>query len=99
MQAVLRMRAQAQAAGKLQSTPQETVATENQGGQSAITIEPANPDIWYVPYYNPGYVWGAAAYGYYPALLYPGIDRGFDWGLGIDLGLYFGGWGGHPDFI
>jgi hypothetical protein len=94
MQAVQRMRAQAQAAGKLQSTPQETVATENQGGQSAITIEPANPDIWYVPYYNPAYVWGAAAYGYYPALLYPGIDIGFDWGLGIDLGLYFGGWGG-----
>jgi hypothetical protein len=42
------MRTQAQAAGKLQSTPQETVTTENQGGQSAINIEPANPDIWYV---------------------------------------------------
>jgi Protein of unknown function (DUF3300) len=94
MQAVQRMRAQAQAAGKLQSTPQETVATENQGGQSAITIEPANPDIWYVPYYNPAYVWGPVAFGYYPALLYPGIDIGFDWGLGVDLGLYFGGWGG-----
>src|SRR5580658_10233911 len=94
MQAVQRMRAQAQAAGKLRSTPQETVATENRGGQSAITIEPANPDLWYVPYYNPAYVWGPAIYGYYPPLLYPGIDIGFDWGLGIDLGLYFGGWGG-----
>jgi hypothetical protein len=49
VQAVQRMRVQAQAAGKLQSTAQETVATENQGGQSAIAIEPANPDIWYVP--------------------------------------------------
>ncbi len=39
-------------------------------------------------------VWGPAAYGYYPALLYPGIDIGFDWGLGVDVGLYFGGWGG-----
>jgi Protein of unknown function (DUF3300) len=94
MQAVQRMRAQAQAAGKLQSTPQERVTVEKQGGQSAITIEPANPDIWYVPYYNPAYVWGPAIYGYYPALLYPGIDIGFDWGLAIDLGLYFGGWGG-----
>jgi hypothetical protein len=27
-------------------------------------------------------------------LLYPGIDVGFGWGAGIDLGLYFGGWGG-----
>jgi hypothetical protein len=94
MKAVQRMRAQAQTAGKLQSTPQETVATENQSGQSAITIEPANPDVWYVPAYNPAYVWGPPIYGYYPALLYPGIDIGFDWGLGIDLGLYFGGWGG-----
>ena len=51
MQAVQRLRAQAQAAGKLQSTPQETVTTENRLGQSAVRIEPANPDIWYVPNY------------------------------------------------
>jgi Protein of unknown function (DUF3300) len=94
MQAVQRMRMQAQAAGKLQSTPQETVAMANQGGQSAITIEPANSDVWFVPYYNPAFVWGPPIYGYYPAILYPGVDIGFDWGLGIDLGLYFGGWGG-----
>jgi hypothetical protein len=94
MQAVQRMRMQAQAAGKLQSTPQETVAMANQDGQSAITIEPANSDVWYVPYYNPAFVWGPPVYGYYPAILYPGVDIGFDWGLGIDLRLYFGGWGG-----
>ncbi len=94
MQAVQRMRAQAQAAGKLQSTPQEAVTTENRGGQAAINIQPANPDVWYVPDYNPAYVWGPPIYGYYPPLLYPGIDIGFGWGSGIDLGLYFGGWGG-----
>jgi hypothetical protein len=94
MAAVQRMRGQAQAVGKLQSSPQETVATESQGQQGAITIEPANPDLWYLPYYNPAYVWGPPIYGYYPAILYPGIDIGFEWGLGIDLGLYFGGWGG-----
>jgi hypothetical protein len=94
MQAVQRMRAQAQARGTLQSTPRETVTTQNQNGQSAIAIEPANPDVWYVPDYNPAYVWGPPAYGYYPPLLYPGIDVGFGWGPGIDLGLYFGGWGG-----
>ena len=94
MQAVQRLRAQAQAAGKLQSTPQETVTTENRLGQSAVRIEPANPDIWYVPNYNPAYVWGPPIYGYYPPLFYPGIDIGFGWGPGIDLDLYFGGWGG-----
>jgi len=74
MQAVQRMRAQAQARGTLRSTPQETVTTQNQGGQSAIAIEPANPDVWYVPYYNPVYVWGPPVWGFYPPLFYPGID-------------------------
>jgi hypothetical protein len=50
--------------------------------------------MWYVPDYNPIYVWGPPVYGYYPPLLYPGIDIGFGWFPGIDLGLYFGGWGG-----
>ena len=94
MQAVQRMRAQAEARGTLRSTPQETVTTQNQGGQTAISIEPANPDVWYVPNYNPSNVWGPPAYGYYPPLLYPGVDVGFGFFPGIDLGLYFGGWGG-----
>ena len=94
MQAVQRMRAQAQAKGTLHSTPQETVTTQNQGGQTAISIEPANPDVWYVPNYNPAYVWGPPVWGAYPPLLYPGIDVGLGWYPGIDLGLYFGGWGG-----
>lgn len=94
MQAVQRMRAQAEQKGTLKSTPQETVATENQNGQQAITIEPANPDEWYVPNYNPAYVWGPPVWGAYPPLLYPGIDVGWGWFPGIDLGLYFGGWGG-----
>src|SRR5579864_1359309 len=94
MQAVQRMRVEAQAKGTLRSTPQETVTTQNQGGQTAISIEPADPDTWYVPNYNPVYVWGPPAWGAYPPLLYPGIDAGFGWDPGIDLGLYFGGWGG-----
>jgi hypothetical protein len=94
MQAVQRMRAQAQAKGTLRSTPQATVGTENQNGQSAITIVPTNPDVWYVPNYNPAYVWGPPVWGYYPPLFYPGIDIGFGWYPGIDIGLYFGGWGG-----
>jgi|SRR5579864_330210 len=94
MQAVQRMRATAQARGTLHSTPQETVTTQNEGGQSAISIQPANPDEWYVPNYNPVYVWGPPVWGDYPPLFYPGIDVGLGWYPGIDLGLYFGGWGG-----
>jgi hypothetical protein len=94
MQAVQRMRAQAQAKGTLRSTPQEEVISQNQGGQNEISIQPANPNVWYVPNYNPVYVWGPPVWGYYPPLFYPGIDVGLGWLPGIDIGLYFGGWGG-----
>jgi hypothetical protein len=98
MQAVQVLRMKAQANGKLQTTPQETVATETQNGQSAITIQPTDPGVVYVPQYNPAWVWGPPVYGYYPPLYYPGIGVGFSFFPGVDLGLYFGGgwglWGG-----
>src|ERR1700722_6004110 len=98
MHAVQDMRAKAQANGKLNTTPQETVTTQTQNGQSAIVIQPPDPGVVYVPNYNPEWVWGPPIYGYYPPLLYPGIDVGFGWWPGIDLGFYFGGgwglWGG-----
>jgi hypothetical protein len=98
MHAVQDLRAKAQANGKLKSTPQETVTTQSQNGQSAIVIQPPDPEVVYVPNYNPAYIWGPPIYGYYPPLLYPGIDVGFGFFPGIDLGFYFGGgwglWGG-----
>jgi hypothetical protein len=92
MYAVQRMRASAQARGRLSSSPQETVTTQTDNGQSAIQIEPANPQVIYVPSYDPMYVWGPPAYGYYPALYYPPL--GFGYWPGINVGLFFGGWGG-----
>jgi len=92
MNAVQRMRSRAQANGKLSSTPQQTVTSETQGGQSAIQIQPVDPQVVYVPYYDPMYIWGPPAWGYYPGLYYPAF--GFGFGPGIDIGLYFGGWGG-----
>ncbi len=92
MAAVQRMRQRAQANGKLQSSPQQSVTTETQDGQSAIQIQPTDPNTVYVPYYDPNYVWGPPAYGYYPPLYYPAY--GFGYWPGIDIGLCFGGWGG-----
>jgi len=94
MKAVQRMRAQAEAKGTLHSTAQINVATEEQNGQSAITIQPVNPEVWYVPYYNPVYIWGPPVWGIYPELVYPGVELGFGFLPGVDIGLYFGGWGG-----
>jgi hypothetical protein len=92
MAAVQRMRSRAQANGRLSSTPQQTVTTETQGGQTAIEIAPADPQVIYVPQYDPMYVWGPPALGYYPPLDYYGY--GFGFGPAIDLGFCFGGWGG-----
>ncbi len=92
MSAVQRMRARAQANGKLTSTPQQTVTTQEQSGQQAVVIQPASPQVIYVPSYDPVYVWGPPVYGYYPSLYYP--SYGFHFGFGFDLGFCFGGWGG-----
>src|SRR5271169_1255508 len=55
MTAVQTLRAQAQAAGNLKSTPQITVVQE---APQTIVIQPANPQIVYVPQYNPMVVYG-----------------------------------------
>ena len=95
MNAVQQLREQARQAGQLNSNPQETVATDTQGGQTVINIQPTNPDVMYVPDYNPEYVWGPPAYGYYPALGYPDYGFGYDFGPPIYAGAFFGfGWGG-----
>jgi uncharacterized membrane protein YgcG len=95
MAAVQRLRAEAQASGKLNSSSEETVTTQAQGDQSAIAIQPADPQVVYVPTYNPEYVWGPPPFGYYPPLYYP-AGFGFGWGSGIYIGGFFGGlgWGG-----
>jgi len=90
--AVQRLRARAQANGKLRTTPQETVTTQTQNGQTEIAIQPADPQVIYVPTYDPTYVWGAPAWGYYPPLFYP--SYGFGFGFGIPFGGLYAGWGG-----
>ena len=54
LQAVQVMRRRAQAAGNLQSTPQEAVNYD----QGNIVLAPVNPQVVYVPTYNPWAVWG-----------------------------------------
>ena len=92
MSAIQRMRSRAQAAGKLESDSHQTVTTERQDGQAAIQIMPAEPQVIYVPTYDPAYVWGPPAWGDYPPLWYP--SYGWGWGWGINIGFCFGGWGG-----
>jgi len=95
MDAIQVMRQKAEQAGNLKSTPQQVVTTQD----SLISIEPASPDVVYVPAYDPWAVYGdpiAEWPGWYP---YPGIWFGgpylsFGVGFGIGWGGEFGwGWG------
>jgi uncharacterized membrane protein YgcG len=96
MDAIQVMRQKAQQAGNLKDTPQQTVQTQG----STIVIQPAAPDVVYVPAYDPWLVYGypvVAWPGWYP---YPGIWYGgpsLFWGVGFGIGFYGGyGWGwGH----
>lgn len=54
MDTVQALRAKAAANGTLQSNPEEMVQTQG----NDIAIQPAQPDVVYVPYYDPGLVYG-----------------------------------------
>src|SRR5258708_7107246 len=93
--AVQAMRQQARKAGHLSSNEQEKVTTQG----NTIIIEPANPEVVYVPAYDPWLVYGAPiiAYpGWYPV---PGIfwgGPGLSFGIGFGVGFFGGfGWGWH----
>mgnify|MGYP003433136510 FL=1 len=70
---VQRLRAKAAAAGNLKTTPQQKVTTQPPatGGSSTIVIEPANPEMICVPYYNPAWAYGPWPYPAYPPPYYP----------------------------
>lgn len=67
MNSIQRLRAQAQQAGSLKSTPQQTVSAES----GSIIIQPASPQTVYVPVYNPSVVYGAWPYPSYPPVYFP----------------------------
>src|SRR5260370_41270236 len=67
MSAVQRMRVRARSNGKLTTTPQQVVTVDT---QNAIEIQPADPQVVYVPVYQPAYVWGPPVWGAYPDLWY-----------------------------
>jgi len=95
LDAVQTMRKRAQQAGNLKSTPQENVTAQGQ----TVVIQPANPEVVYVPVYDPWTVYGSPlvaypGWGWYPGLYAagPGISFGVGWGIGFFGGF---GWGWH----
>lgn len=97
MDSVQRLRKQAQAAGNLKTSSQQKVVVE----QSTIQIVPANPQVVYVPTYNPTVVYGTWPYPAYPPVYVPpppgyAIASGFAAGLAFGAGIAVANslWGG-----
>src|SRR6202142_1188828 len=91
--AVQVLRQRAQQAGNLKSTSQQTVTTQGQ----TIVVEPADPEVMYVPAYDPWLMYGDPIFawpGWYPS---PGIwfDGPYlSFGVGFGIGFFGGfGWG------
>lgn len=92
MDSVQRLRAQAQKAGNLKSTPQQKVTSSTTNDKTVVVIEPADPQVVYVPSYNPTVVYGTWAYPSYPPYYYPpppgsvfatSLVAGIGFGLGV----------------
>jgi Protein of unknown function (DUF3300) len=105
MDAVQRLRTKAQANNKLQSTKEQKVSVKQEQSKQVIVIEPAVPDTMYVPYYDPGVVYGGWPYPSYPPYYFPPpygyvpgaiLATGIAFGAGVALGRWASGgyWGG-----
>lgn len=95
MATVQRLREKAYAQGNLKSSSEQKVVVQ----EKTIVIEPANPEVVYVPTYNPTVVYGAWAYPAYPPypVYPPGYVAGaaFTFAAGVAIGAAWGyAWGG-----
>src|SRR5579885_2526963 len=99
MEAVQRMRKKAKESGKLQSSEQMKVETKVVESKQVVVIEQANPQVVYVPSYNPTVVWGAPPVYAYPPVYYPppgyyAAGMAISFGVGVAMGaMWSGGWG------
>ena len=112
MDAIQRLRAKAQASGNLKTNEQQNVSVEPAPAAAPapgtpppssapppqiITIQPANPQVVYVPTYEPAAVYGGWPYPAYPPYSYypPGYVAGtamLSFGVGMAVGAAV--WGG-----
>jgi hypothetical protein len=98
MDTVQKLRVKAETAGNLKTTPEQKVIVEKE--TKYIIIQPASPQVVYVPAYNPTVVYGPWWYPAYPPYYYypPGYVVGaaaFSFAAGVAVGAAWGyAWGG-----
>lgn len=94
---VQKLRKKAAEAGNLKSSKEQEVKKDG----DIIIIESANPQVVYVPAYNPTVVYGAwwyPAYPPYPVYAYPPGAGLFTFTMGVAIGAAWHGWGCHPEY-
>jgi len=94
MDAVQRMRKKAEDKGALKSNEQQTVETKVVQEKTVIVVQPTNPEVVYVPSYNPTVVYPPPVYPYPPVYYppyYPGAGL-VTFGVGMAMGAAI--WGG-----
>src|SRR5215472_4997240 len=98
MDAVQRMRKKAQDKGTLKSNEQHIVETRVIESKPVIVVQQANPQVVYVPTYDPVWAYGPAIYPYppiyYPPAWYYPAGMAISFGVGVAMGAFWaGGWG------
>jgi hypothetical protein len=91
---IQRLRAKAYASGALSTNQQQTVVVQ-QGPQTIYVIQPTNPQVVFVPQYDPTMVFGPPAPGAMvgPALLTFGVGIGIGALIASSQPWGWGGWG------
>jgi len=105
METIQKLRAKAKEAGNLKSSKEQEVKSETQEGKEVIVIEPTDPQVIYVPTYNPTVIYGSwpypayPPYYWYPPAYVPPPYPAFHFGVGLAVGVAWGyawghcGWG------
>jgi len=91
------LRRKAKEAGNLKSSKEQEVKTEG----DVIIVQPADPQVVYVPTYNPTVVYGPwpyPAYPPYPVYVYPPPYAAFTFTMGIAIGAAWHGGGYYNNY-
>jgi hypothetical protein len=96
MDTIQNLRKKAEASGNLKTTEEQKVIVEKE----TIIIESSNPQVIYVPSYNPTVVYGAWWYPAYPPYPYypPGYGTGAAFVTGVAIGAAWGYAWGHSNW-
>ena len=99
MDAVQRMRKKAKDGGKLESSKEQKVEVTTVEQKTVIEIKPADPQVIYVPSYNPTVVYGPPVVYAYPPVVYPpppsagyvAATAAISFGVGVAMGAMWSG--------